>query len=448
MTMALVVAVLLAGSLAYALRIGAISLSTTGTNYLIPGPEGPTFSNFGVQPGVYSPVAIAQNLTSIGTDSYGANFYWIQNSASEMTIGKTMSSSLCTNIEFCGLSPFYSEDKGQFTSEIQSHPTVGIVGAYDYYTTTKNTNGSYTIKEMSIQIAKVQVHVSIFVPSGTGWYNWGSSTNGFNIWYQVDNTVWENAWAQSPPPSQFTSNSTLALMASNFRGGFPIFAYINGYSDWTLSSSSSSTLCQDAQTNACSHVQVDPSYTGRTVDLYNQPSTIYTDLTTQQMVTNPQTYTEALAQNNFSGLPDPRFSQTAYFYVTLDNFGAYVVPTYTLGVVTGATAYYPAINYNMTFDYALFGQYVYLWTPQVASQVGYVNNNWTPRNVTVAKTGFQGFSFSWPSWLNPTNILIAAIAFVLVVIVILVALVTISTKTNPLVRSARRLNGMRRVRYV
>ncbi|MGC9069679.1 MAG: hypothetical protein ACP5IZ_12045, partial [Thermoprotei archaeon] len=187
---------------------------------------------------------------------------WVKNDPYVMIVehNKAMEDSpICKPEAF---NDYYLNDRGQIRSEIQ-HPTlnddpIGIQRQYiQYYKYVDNGNGTITIRKYVIWITPADFIIEIGTPSGTGWYNW----RGSNIWYVLDSVSWLNSYSSKPPddPDPLT-NSTVKYLSSNYRGAYPLIAWIQGYQDWKWIDDKGNIRTTPPDDNAKSHVQLDPSY--------------------------------------------------------------------------------------------------------------------------------------------------------------------------------------------
>ena len=249
-----------------------------------------------------------------------------------------------------------------------------------------------------------------------------------DLWFVIDTVVWINAFTydqyallrQSPP-----ANATIS--AYNFRGGFPIWAWVGAWEPWQVSGRDGnpdkwydpSDIDPSDKGDLEQHLQLMPSYSGSEVTLYTKPGYIYTRTFAADIVKDPDKLKQMLA-NQISGLPDPRFAQTVYFPITLINYGA-LKKEWGWWVTYGHKEYYPTSYLRVRCLYAIYGEWVYAWTQQEAQKQNY---KWENRSSTITgeKSWWDKFVGGWSSWLaNPWNQL--WIFFVIIVIVILVVTV-------------------------
>jgi hypothetical protein len=351
---------------------------------LIPGPEGVRALNYGVQFGAYGPVLRASQL-----DELPQYFYWGSTQPSVMTIGHREE----PGKPWIMLDPnwYYDHGSGMLRSEVQ-RPVL----ASDPFTLPARTLTYHKYVRLSdeqVEIRKIVVHlvpadfviqlspVRLGSGEGQGWYSW----RDIRIWYALDTVTWLNAYTSQPPPDPDPlTNSTVKFISSRFRGAFPIIAWIGEYKDWVFTDDKGNVRSDPPDDHAPSFVQLDPSLEGRYIDLFTSPGQRYRLLLSSTVIQDPGLLESALSPD---GLPDPRFAETVYFYIHINRFGPYVQPTGWLGGYSSYTVWYPSVWYRLRVVYALYGEYVYLWTSPAAREQGYLPETWVPRETELEDYG-------------------------------------------------------------
>jgi len=392
------------------------SSSPWQSSMLVPGPEGVRAVNYGVQFGCNSSVYAAASL-----DALPAGFEWGSTQPSVLTLRHLKDpDEPAGGYQLNGPNWWYMHDNSVLRSEVQ-HPTlqsdpIGVSAqTVTYWRYERQSDGSLQVKRVVVRIVPADFIVQLSIVAGSGVYTWRDT----RLWLALDTVTWLNSYAAPPDPDPPATNDTFKLVSTNYRGAFPIVAWIGAYQDWVFVDDGGKTVSQPPDANAVSYVQLDPSLAGRYVDLYTAPGSKYDLMLSSSVVQDQQLLEQALAPNN---LPDPRFASTVYFQLDLTQFGAYVQPTGGLGTYLSYTRWFPSVYYRIRVVYAVYGEYVYLWTAQNAASVGYNDTTWNMRastkDVTVDPlTGLLNAAGKWLS--NPWNQLLLWIIGGVVLLVLL-----------------------------
>jgi len=248
----------------------------------------------------------------------------------------------------------------------------------------------------------------------------------FELWFAIDTVVWLNAFTydqyvllrEKPPEG-------VQVTAYSFRGGFPIWAWIGEWSPWQVSGRDGnpdkfydpSDLSPEEVAEIERHLQVMPSFKGSEVTLYTKPGYTYTPLYSADVVRDPNLLRDVLSKQ-IPGLPDPRFSTTVYFPLTLINYGA-AKREGGWWVWYWHKEYYPVSYLRVRILYAIYGEWVFTWTKQRAEQYGYTWENRTSV-ITGDKSLWEKFTGSVFSFLtNPFTVLWASLVVGIVALVML-----------------------------
>jgi len=387
---------------------------------IVPGPEGVRGSHYGVQFGLSDTIREGSAY-----DALPSGFTWTDNSPSSYVITKAEESGEpWGGYWLSGPTWWYDHGSGQIRSEIQ-HPVIrdDPVGLDDrtleYYKYVKVSDTEVEIRKVVVDMVSADFVIQISAVPGQGIHTWEDLV----IWYELDTVTWMNAYKDEPPadPDPLT-NDSVELMSSNYRGAFPIIGWIEEYKDWIFTDEEGLMRSSPPNDESVAYVQLSPDLEGRFIDLYTTPGTTYTLATNEEVLANPE------AALRPSALPDPRFAENVYFKITALNFGAYVEPTGLLGDYSSCSVWYPSVYYRVHVVYAIYGEYVYLWTEELAEEEGYdYEDEWEARNTTVIndtdpiKAFFDGLN----DWLgNPWNLFglglfgVAAIATVAVIVLV------------------------------
>jgi len=250
-----------------------------------------------------------------------------------------------------------------------------------------------------------------------------------DLWFVIDTVVWLNAFTsdqyallkENPP-----ENATIS--AYNYRGGFPIWAWVGAWQPWQVSGRDGnpdkwydpSDLTPEEKSELEQHLQLMPSYGGSEVTLYTEPGYIYTRTFAADIIKNPDMLKQMIAQQ-IPGLPDPRFAQTVYFPITLINYGA-LKREGGWWVTYWHKEYYPTSYLRVRALYAIYGEWVYAWTQSEAEKQGY---QWENRSSTITgeQSWWDKFLGGLGSWFtNPLTqfwLIFVVIAAVIIVVTVL-----------------------------
>lgn len=347
---------------------------------LIPGPEGVDMYFYGVQFKDSTKIYKASSMDTLPQDTDGLDFTW----------GTTQTHLVTMSREKAGGEPlggfywngpwwWYDHDKGRLRSEhkrvaLMTEDPVGYgsrITKLEYYVQKWTEGDKVYWKKYVAYVIPADITLELSVSEGC--YNW----EDLKLWYVLDNIVWINAFTsqqlEDPNPPEGA-----VLNAYDFRGAFPVIAWVGGYTPWQWYDKASDTWKSSPPTTAAEkHADLDPSYRGRVIDLYTQPGQRYELLLSADVVSNPDLLHQAVA----GGLPDPRFSRNAYFYITLNQLGTYIDPEaqYSLSY----TAWYPVVHYRIRTLWVVYGEYVYAWTTEQEQQHQYEFENRTSREEPV-----------------------------------------------------------------
>ncbi len=370
---------------------GVAGTSLSSVPYLIVGPEGVRALNYGVQFGVNGQVKLASQLTALPQ-----NYKWVDNGASSMIIGHNkLAGEPFGGYFWNGADWWYANDNGKVRSEIQ-HPViqgdpVGVdAQTIEYYQYTKTG-----IKQIVCQIKPVDFVIQIDAENGAGVYTWKDTS----IWYALDSVAWQNAFVSNPQNNISNSSSNGAhFSSSQYRGAYPIIAWIGEYQDDVWKDSSGVQHVGYPDDRAQSRMQLNPSMQGRYIDLYSGAGSTYNlALSQSQSQSNSNKNPQNMASP--SALPDSRMATTTYFKITMSEFGAYVQNQGLGGSATSYKEWYPAVYFRVRVVYAIYGEYVYQWNEKNAGNMGYTNSTWTARTTTT-NTYTDPFTGAWQGLMN------------------------------------------------
>lgn len=382
---------------------------------LIPGPEGVRAMNYGLQWGLGGKVLKASTV-----DALPSGFQWTNNQPSILSFKHVQDSGEPSGGFFVnGPWWWYDHGNGEVSSEVQ-HPMlsddpVGLnTRQLTYYKYVKVSDTKVEIHKVVVHLIPADFVIQLWIKPGCGVYTF----KDINVWYALDTVTWLNAYTSSPPPDPNPlTNDTVKFLSSNYRGAFPIIAWIGQYKSWVFTKDDGTAKSSPPEDAAVGYVNLEPDLSGRFIDLYTSPSSKYSLLLTADVVRNPDLVAQALTPN---ALPDPRFAETVYFKIRLAKFGAYVKDEGNH--YWSYSTWYPSVYYRLRVVYAVYGEYVYLWTAKSAEEVGYTPDTWELRETKKEEyldpiTWFFRAAGAWLS--NPINQLWVLLIIIVIVIIVI-----------------------------
>lgn len=212
--------------------------------------------------------------------------------------------------------------------------------------------------------------------------SWGAIQD-FHYWLVLDTVKWYNAFAQ--PYGQIESNDPppegADLKAYNYRGAFPIWAWVDTWDPFVheepafQDENGDSVDEKDVPDEMDAYLQISPSVGGSRLPLYNEPNWQYMEMFASDVVKDDAFLQNALENEYLANFPDPRFAETVYTPITLSKYGALKQegPWWNHWV----KYYYPTSYIRVRALYAIWGEWIYLWTKQEAEDQGYKWENKT-----------------------------------------------------------------------
>lgn len=257
----------------------------------------------------------------------------------------------------------------------------------EYHTPTITQGNQITFTKYCIHIVPVDFTVQLSV---RGYKNLGWEDT--HLWLKIYTVVWRNAftqnqveqiqeWLDRDPPENAT------ISAYNYRGGFPIWGWIGEWDPltWYDEEERETQPPQEALDN----VRIYPSMEGREITLYTnpvyggdgpdngyEPPTIpdpeepvyFTSIDFASGLDDPETLKSHVI-GKISALPDPDFATEVYTPIYLEKFYPYVKtgPWYD----PWEEQWFPTAKMRIRLLYAIYGEFVYLWTQDEAEDQGY-----------------------------------------------------------------------------
>jgi hypothetical protein len=290
----------------------------------------------------------------------------------------------------------------------------------EYYKKVSETSTSIEWKKYVVHIVPVD-YVIQFSVRGDKEFGWSDT----HLWFVMDTNVWYQTFTKSQlldrnPPED------AKLTAYKYRGGFPIWAWIGAWDPmvWqVVDTGKESGETENPPQEARDYVQIYPSLSGREITLYtDDPATSpyeYDLILSKDIMQNPDLLDDKVV-NMIPALPDPRFATTVYFSIFLDKFMPYAEPTGPWwNQWESWKAWFPSAFMRVRVMYAVYGEFVYLWTKQEAEKWEYV---WQNRTTTYEyhEGPWTQFWTGITSWLsNPWTMFWLFLFSILIILVIL-----------------------------
>jgi len=280
--------------------------------------------------------------------------------------------------------------------------------------------------------------------------------NDMVVWFRLDFHTWDLAygddWAEDAggevfdaQVSQYAANYQLV---SDYRGGFPIAGWIQGWekAGWTSYDSDSAspvwfeskgkdekTLTAEQATilglkdALMSNVKIAPGTTGTQLKLYSQPDEQYyylSDLMQMQEFREDDAFLEQVGCNIKA--PSSEMQKTMYFPINIQNVGTKVTGDWW----DGWTVYYPSVYLHVRLIYGVYGQFTYLWTQEVTKELGEGGLGFPEEferqgTVIVHTPGVSGWFSGIADWLS------SPFSQLWIFFIIIIATVIIITVFNP-----------------
>lgn len=211
---------------------------------------------------------------------------------------------------------------------------------------------------------------------------WGAFKD-LDLWLVIDTNVWYNAFTQSQMLEiRDKPSENVTVSAYDFRGAFPIWAWVGEWDPWVVTGRDNDPekeydkgdLTSEEFAELQPYLDVMPSFGGSEVTLYTEPDWLYDRLFSQELVSNPDRLEEVLG-SEISGLPDSRFALTVYTPITLTKFGALKRWGGIYPFTNWKKFYYPTAYLRVRALYAVWGEWVYMWTKEEAQRLDYEFEN-------------------------------------------------------------------------
>lgn len=272
------------------------------------------------------------------------------------------------------------------------------------------------------------------------------------VWFRLDFNTWDlaygNDWKNDDGGQTFDAqvNQYAAnyQLSSDYRGGFPIAGWIQGWekAGWTSYESNAEsptwfkskgkdertlTLEQSAilgiKDDLQSRVNIAPSTVGTTLSLYTEPSSQFIYSTELETAVGED---PAILEQMIDGVktPSSAMQKTMYFPVNILDVGTKVTGDWW----NGWTVYYPTVYLHVRVIYGVYGHFTYLWTQEVTKDVSEGGfdfpEEFERKDTTVVYTPGAGESFSFLGDIgafltSPLGILVVLLSLFMIILVIL-----------------------------
>jgi hypothetical protein len=208
--------------------------------------------------------------------------------------------------------------------------------------------------------------------------SWGAIQD-LHYWLVLDTVKWYNAFAK--PYGQIESNDPppegAELQAYNYRGAFPIWAWVEEWDPFVIENKDGDTYdVNELPDELDQYLEISPSVGGSRLPLYNEPNWQYMEMFASDIVKDNTVLQNALENEYIGNFPDPRFAETVYTPITLSNYGA-LKQSDGFWITYWEKYYYPTSYIRVRALYAIWGEWIYLWTKQEAEDQGYEWENKT-----------------------------------------------------------------------
>jgi hypothetical protein len=280
---------------------------------------------------------------------------------------------------------------------------------YSYNTQIVNGTTQVTWHHYEVYVVPVDFTISFTVlPLTSG--SWGAF-EGVDLWFKMNTNVWLDAFTQNQMfQAQDAVGNGTSVTAADYRGAFPIWAWVEQWDPYTVTDQNNNTASIPSEMSA--YTDITPSFGGREVSLYEQPSWV----SAQPVDIDSHNAQAALGQR--VGNIGDRSKVAYYIPITLGKFG---------GLYQGggnwfwswSNYYYPSASLRIRVLYAVWGEWVYLWTAQEAANQGYQWQNRSSMTIN-NPSWWDQLMGSLSGWLsNPFNQLwlILIIGAVVVIVV-------------------------------
>ncbi|MEM2512716.1 MAG: hypothetical protein QXU81_00125 [Candidatus Bathyarchaeia archaeon] len=287
------------------------------------------------------------------------------------------------------------------------------------------TTSEVRLKRYGCYIVPIDFVIELSIRPDSG-EKWGAFQD-FHMWFVLDTIVWINAYTQSQLPDRNPPPGA-ALSAYNFRGAFPIWAWVGAWEPFVVKNERGDQLAS-YPSDLDEYLRIWPSFAGSEVSLYRQPGWTYDWIFAESIIRDPNLLKNRLG-GMISNLPDPRFAQTVFFHVDLVKYGA-LKQWGGWWIWYWENYYYPTSQLRIRALYALWGEWIYLWTKEEAEKQGYRPQNRTSV-IDMDESEWDNFvrriSDWWGSvtsgiqkWLsNPLTVLSLWAIFVIIVIIVVI----------------------------
>lgn len=196
-----------------------------------------------------------------------------------------------------------------------------------------------------------------------------------NVWLVFNTVRWYNAFALDGQLIDAETPEDAILQSYEYKGAFPIFAWMSEW-DPVVVENESGEEYEDIPSEINDLTQIYPSMEGRQIPLYTSPDTQYQEILSSNVWKDPSLIT---GLENKPNIPDPRFAETVFTPITLTKYGA-LKQSSGWGPFYEEKLYYPTSSIRIRLLYLVWGRWNYLWTQEEAEEKGY---EWEERTTII-----------------------------------------------------------------
>ncbi len=215
--------------------------------------------------------------------------------------------------------------------------------------------------------------------------SWGAFKS-FELWFKLETNVWNSAYTSTQMEDIVNNEYDVTPSASDYRGAFPIWAWVGYYNPWNLNNGVDAVNGRNKDPDTAwsfnelppgisAFLNTDPKFAGSEIQLYKSASRLSGVGFYSGNANNGAAQNQTLISQLTNGLDG---EDTYYFPIMLAKYGAYAE-------FTGwpwdrkSNYYFPVTIFRVRVLYAVWGEWIYLWTKEAAEEEGYVWENRTSR---------------------------------------------------------------------
>jgi len=286
-------------------------------------------------------------------------------------------------------------------------------------------------KHYEVYIVPVDIVIE-FSARPIGDDDWGAFKD-VTLWFYLNTEIWADKFTKEQMLELREKPEDIEIAAYNFRGAFPIWAWVGGWDAWVGADDPSQSdywivygedgdpdnpydyLSPEEYAEIEQYLQLQPSFAGSEVTLYKSPNWIYERTYTSDLLKDREKLKNQLI--NDLNKRDPGY--TVFVPITLTKYG--ILKRWGGWWITyWENYYYPTSYLRIRALYAVWGEWIFLWTQEEAEKHDY---KWQNRTSVIRrhKSLWDQFFGGIGEWIsNPFNQL-WILFFTIVVIIIIVS---------------------------